>query len=89
MKSNDVNLPTEAEVRAAYREEAEVDGVSAIFAVGAPGNTPAEAAQSWHVQDPASAETLYWRSSGWDYVLVSTGVEVKRDLLITIAASLK
>lgn len=70
MKPNDVNLPTEAEVRAAYREEA-------------------EAAQSWHVQDPASAETLYWRSSGWDYVLVSTGVEVKRDLLITIAASLK
>lgn len=79
----------EDEIPAEYKEEVAIKGEAAIFAAGAPGKTPVEDVETWHVHDPAVTESLYWQSSGWNYVLVSTGTEVERSILITIAESLK
>jgi hypothetical protein len=76
-------------VPAAYRTAVAINGMSAVYAKGELGSTPAQSIQSWHVQDPANTERLFWQSDGWNFVLVSTGVDVNTDLLIAIAASVQ
>lgn len=77
------------EIPIEFRENVEMSGDSAVYAAGSPGKTKAESTETWHSQDPAITERLYWQMDGWNYVLMSTGVVVERDMLIVIAESLE
>lgn len=64
------------------------EAIHAIYAKGDLGTDAGEQTASWHEEDPAHTQRLFWQTSDWAFLLVSTGEGVNSQSLIEIAESI-